>query len=107
MTATFLFLSGVGFQEILLIGLFVLVFFGAKKIPEFMKGLGSTVIIKHGEYLTVYAGLKEVFVRSGQKVITNQEIGKVFSNNEGVSELRFQIFKNTTALDPQGWLKSM
>ena len=43
MTATFLFLSGVGFQEILLIGIFVLVFFGAKKIPEFMKGLGKGV----------------------------------------------------------------
>ncbi|HEY9007367.1 Sec-independent protein translocase subunit TatA/TatB [Ohtaekwangia sp.] len=38
-----LFLSGVGFQEILLIGLFVLVFFGANKIPEFMKGLGKGV----------------------------------------------------------------
>jgi sec-independent protein translocase protein TatA len=43
MKATFLFLQGVGFQEILLIGLFVLVFFGAKKIPEFMKGLGKGV----------------------------------------------------------------
>jgi sec-independent protein translocase protein TatA len=43
MKATLLFLSGVGFQEILLIGLFVLVFFGAKKIPEFMKGLGKGV----------------------------------------------------------------
>ena len=38
-----LFLSGVGFQEIILIGLFVLVFFGARKIPEFMKGLGKGV----------------------------------------------------------------
>jgi sec-independent protein translocase protein TatA len=43
MNAIILFLSGVGFQEILLIGLFVLVFFGAKKIPEFMKGLGKGV----------------------------------------------------------------
>ena len=43
MKATLLFLSGVGFQEILLIGLFVLVFFGAKKIPEFMEGLGKGV----------------------------------------------------------------
>lgn len=38
-----LFLSGVGAQEILLIGVFVLVFFGAKKIPDFMKGLGKGV----------------------------------------------------------------
>jgi sec-independent protein translocase protein TatA len=43
MKAIILFLSGVGFQEILLIGIFVLVFFGAKKIPEFMKGLGKGV----------------------------------------------------------------
>jgi sec-independent protein translocase protein TatA len=43
MNTTLLFLGGVGFQEILLIGLFVLVFFGAKKIPEFMKGLGKGV----------------------------------------------------------------
>jgi len=44
MNAILLFLGGVGFQEILLIGLFVLVFFGAKKIPEFMKGLGKGVM---------------------------------------------------------------
>jgi len=73
----------------------------------FIQTMGNTVIIKHGEYLTVYAGLKEVFVRTGQKVSTNQEIGKVFSNTDGVSELRFQIFKNTTALDPQIWLRTM
>ncbi|MEJ7647276.1 MAG: twin-arginine translocase TatA/TatE family subunit [Chryseolinea sp.] len=42
-TSTLLFLSGVGFQEILLIGLVILVFFGAKKIPDFMKGLGKGV----------------------------------------------------------------
>jgi len=43
MNAIMLFLGGVGFQEIMVIGLFVLVFFGAKKIPEFMKGLGKGV----------------------------------------------------------------
>jgi sec-independent protein translocase protein TatA len=43
MKTTLLFLSGVGIQEILLIGIFVLVFFGANKVPEFMKGLGKGV----------------------------------------------------------------
>jgi len=43
MKTILLFLGGVGFQEILLIGLFMLVFFGAKRIPEFMKGLGKGV----------------------------------------------------------------
>lgn len=35
--------GNLGIQEILLIGIFVLIFFGAKKIPEFMKGLGKGV----------------------------------------------------------------
>jgi sec-independent protein translocase protein TatA len=43
MKAVLLFLGGVGMQEMLVIGLVVLVFFGAKKIPEFMKGLGKGV----------------------------------------------------------------
>jgi sec-independent protein translocase protein TatA len=43
MNATLLFLGGVGMQELLVIGVFVLVFFGAKKIPDFMKGLGKGV----------------------------------------------------------------
>jgi len=83
------------------------IFEGEVRRVAFIPTLGSTVIINHGEYLTVYAGLKEVFVRPGQKVTTNQEIGKIFSNAEGVSELRFQIFKSMTALDPELWLKNM
>lgn len=38
-----LFIGGLGFQEILLIALVVLLFFGGKKIPELMKGLGKGV----------------------------------------------------------------
>ena len=43
MKTILLFLRGIGMQEILLIGVIVLIFFGAKKIPEFMKGLGKGV----------------------------------------------------------------
>jgi sec-independent protein translocase protein TatA len=43
MKATLLFLQGLGMWEIVVIGIFVLVFFGAKKIPDFMKGLGKGV----------------------------------------------------------------
>lgn len=40
---TILLFMGMGMQELLLIGLVILIFFGAKKIPEFMKGLGRGV----------------------------------------------------------------
>jgi septal ring factor EnvC (AmiA/AmiB activator) len=83
------------------------VFEGEVSAVAFIANLGSTVLIKHGEYFTVYAGLKEVYVKQGQKVIVDQEIGRVISNHEGISELRFQIFKNMQALDPQTWLRNL
>lgn len=43
MNAVLLFIGGLGMQEILVVGLFILIFFGAKKIPEFMRGLGKGV----------------------------------------------------------------
>ncbi|HWA34745.1 MAG TPA: peptidoglycan DD-metalloendopeptidase family protein [Cyclobacteriaceae bacterium] len=81
------------------------IFAGEVRAVAFIPTLGSSVIISHGEYFTVYSGLKDVIVKKGQKVGNNQEIGKVQVNSEGISELRFQIRKNTLALDPQAWLK--
>ena len=40
---TIIFIGGIGFQEVLIIALVVLLFFGGKKIPELMKGLGKGV----------------------------------------------------------------
>jgi murein hydrolase activator len=71
----------------------------------FFPWLGNSIIIRHGDYFTVYTGLKEVYAVKGQQIKTNQEIGTVFVNPDGVSELRFQIRKNIDALDPQPWLK--
>ena len=82
------------------------IFQGEVRRVAFIPAIGSSVIISHGEYFTVYSGLKEVFVKQGQKVTTNQEIGKVSINSDGISELRFQIRKSTVALDPQAWLKN-
>lgn len=81
------------------------IFSGEVRAVAFIPTLGSSVIISHGEYFTVYSGLKEVSVKKGQKVNNNQDIGKVLVNSDGISELRFQIRKSITALDPAAWLK--
>lgn len=62
------------------------------------------VIIRHGEYMSVYANLKSVSVKNGQKVDTKQSIGVVSTNEDGVSEYKFQIFKGTHHLNPSIWL---
>jgi murein DD-endopeptidase MepM/ murein hydrolase activator NlpD len=67
------------------------IFEGEVRAVAVMPTIGNSVIINHGSYFTVYSGLKEVFVRTGEKVTTNQEIGEVMTNSEGVSELRFRI----------------
>lgn len=80
------------------------IFEGEVRAVAVMPTIGNSVIINHGNYFTVYSGLKEVFVRTGQKVSTNEEIGEVMTNSEGVSELRFRIYRDKTPLDPQQWL---
>ena len=65
---------------------------------------GMVVIIRHGEYMTVYANLQSVSVKSGAKVSTKQTIGIVNTNEDGVSEFKFQIFKGTHHLNPSIWL---
>ncbi len=82
------------------------VFNGEVRMVAFFAGIGNAVIVSHGEYFTVYNGLKEVFVKTGQKISTGQEIGRVRSSAEGISELRFQVRKNIETLDPQQWLRN-
>ncbi|WP_199117695.1 murein hydrolase activator EnvC [Pedobacter sp. ASV28] len=61
------------------------------------------VIIKHGEYFTVYENLKSASVSKGDKVSTKQTIG-IVANSEGVPELGFQIHRGSTPQNPESWL---
>lgn len=68
-------------------------------------GAGKAVIIRHGDYLTVYSNLENVSVSTGDKVSTKQRIGTVGSGDDsGRGEVHLEIWKNTSKLDPQGWL---
>ncbi|MBN8578878.1 MAG: peptidoglycan DD-metalloendopeptidase family protein [Cyclobacteriaceae bacterium] len=82
------------------------IFNGEVSAVSFTPGFGNTIIVRHGEYFTVYTGLKEILVKKGQQVTTNQNIGTIVVNSSGIPELRFQIRKNFDALDPQEWLRN-
>lgn len=83
------------------------VFQGKVSRVGFTEGIGKLVIVNHGDYFTVYSGLRDVYVTTGQEVSTLQEIGQLNTNFEGFSELRFLIFKSTQPVDPQLWLSSL
>src|SRR5574344_242072 len=65
-------------------------------------GLGGSmvVMVRHGEYISVYCNLRSVNVSTGQKVSTGQALGSVGSNNI----LQFQLRKETAKLNPEAWL---
>ena len=80
------------------------IFNGQVTMVAFVPLLGNTIVVSHGDYFTVYAGLKEVLVKKGQAITTGQELGNILTNKDGVSELKFEVRKSVTALDPQQWL---
>ena len=66
---------------------------------------GKLVIIRHGEYLSVYTNLSDVNVKVGEKVKIKQTIGVVMSDeDETKSAMNFQIWKGQKTMDPSGWL---
>ena len=65
----------------------------------------TVVIIRHGEYFTVYSNLENVTVKSGDKVKTKQNIGTVHTNKaEDKTELHFELLKQQTRQNPASWL---
>lgn len=69
-------------------------------------GEGFAVILSHGSYYTLYNYLVEVYIKSGDKVSSNQELGLIRTNeNDGKTQLHFELWKEMQALDPQPWLK--
>lgn len=74
------------------------------KIP----GANVVVMIRHGDYLSIYNNLKRVYVKSGDKVSRGEEIGEVgINSSSGKTTLIFQLFKNTKKLNPEQWIYKM
>jgi septal ring factor EnvC (AmiA/AmiB activator) len=68
-------------------------------------GVGKVVMIRHGEYITVYQGLTSVSVKKEDKVTTKQNIGTVGkAMGKNTYELHFEIWKELSHLDPEVWL---
>jgi murein hydrolase activator len=82
------------------------VFDGTVSKISTLPGYGLTVIIKHGEYFTLYSRLKNVSVKVGQTVKAKGVIGQVAANPEGDSEVHFQTWKGLQIMDPATWIIS-
>lgn len=73
---------------------------GVRQDPD----MGWVVIVKHDDYLCVYARLQNVAVKTGSRIKARSVLGTVGLNRDGYPMLQFQIWKQRQNLNPEDWL---
>lgn len=71
------------------------------------QGNNNVILIRHGLYFTLYSNLDKVYVKTGEKVSTGEEIGRIHTNvNDGKTILHFEIWQeNKTTVNPALWIR--
>jgi septal ring factor EnvC (AmiA/AmiB activator) len=65
----------------------------------------KVVMVRHGDYISVYSNLSKVFVKKKEKLKTKSIIGYIYkSDREETSILDFQIWQENKKLNPESWL---
>lgn len=70
-----------------------------------LTGSNTVIIIRHGEYFTVYSNIEEAIVKRGDNVKTKQNLGRIHTNKaENKTELHFELLKGQQRNNPEPWL---
>ena len=81
------------------------VFGGTISVVSSIAGLGTVVLIQHGNYYTVYSNLAHVSLKKGDKVALHQTIGRAAVNTvTNQSEVHFEVWLERTQLNPSVWI---
>lgn len=64
----------------------------------------NVVIIRHGEFLTVYSNLGSLEVKKGDKVTTKQKLGLIETDDTGRTKLHFELWKGKILQNPETWI---
>jgi septal ring factor EnvC (AmiA/AmiB activator) len=69
------------------------------------KNGNNTIMVRHGNYITVYKNLSKFYVQKGDRVTTKQVIGEVITNKaSGETILSFGIYKDSATQNPSQWI---
>ncbi|MCM4155047.1 peptidoglycan DD-metalloendopeptidase family protein [Gramella sp. AN32] len=84
------------------------IFNGTVSEVQAVKGANQAIMVRHGDYITIYNNLEAVYVKRGDNVTTNQELGEIATNKAtGKTTLHFLLYKNNQKLDPALWIYQM
>ncbi|MGG8495855.1 murein hydrolase activator EnvC family protein [Tenacibaculum sp. TC6] len=65
-----------------------------------------SVYVQHGNYISVYNSLENVYVKKGDAIKTGEKLGRIFTDKvTGKTKLSFVLYKNTTRLNPSDWIQ--
>ena len=68
-------------------------------------GYHKAVLVRHGEYFTVYSNLASVKVKANQEIDTKQSLGMAYTEpGSGESMVHLEVWKGTTLLNPEDWI---
>ena len=68
-------------------------------------GGNKGVQIKHGNFISTYYNLSEVYVKKGETVVAKKELGEIYTNrNNGQTRLKFYLYEDTSRLNPEEWV---
>jgi septal ring factor EnvC (AmiA/AmiB activator) len=80
------------------------VFKGVVSSVIIISPVNKLVMLQHGDFFTIYQNLSSVSVSKGDEVNSKQSLGKIKTNGEGKTILKFAITQNTTYTNPRAWL---
>ncbi len=68
-------------------------------------GGNKGVQIKHGNYISTYYNLSDLYVKKGDKVGAKEELGEIYTNRfNGLTQLKFYLYRDATRLNPEEWI---
>ena len=68
-------------------------------------GGNKGVQIKHGNFISTYYNLSDLYVKKGDKVSAKQELGSIYTNrSSGKTRLKFYLYQDTVRLNPEDWV---
>ncbi len=68
-------------------------------------GGNKGVQIKHGNYISTYYNLSDLYVKKGDKVAIKAALGKIYTNrSNGQTRLKFYLYQDTSRLNPEDWV---
>jgi septal ring factor EnvC (AmiA/AmiB activator) len=80
------------------------VFAGVVTSVIIISPVNKLVMLQHGDFFTIYQNLSSVNVSKGDKVSIKQSLGRIKTNGDGKTILKFAITQNTTYTNPRSWL---